>query len=161
MPSKTQSIIIGAASYVVLGLLINFLFQGGGITAGILGCLIPFSSGLVAVWHYAATHNLTIPAGQGAGMGALAGFAGAVVATVLVLALISAGILPDPVEAARLQMEGQGMSDEQLDSAMAMVERFSNPVGLALGAVVGALFGAISGAIGAVIFKKGGDAEVM
>jgi len=160
MPSKTQSIIVGAAAYVILGVLINFLFQGGGITAGILGCLIPFSSGLVAVWHYTATHNLTIPAGQGAGMGALAGLGGAVVATIIVLALISAGILPDPVEAARLQMESQGMSDEQIDGAVAMVELFSNPViDLAIGAVVGALFGAISGAIGAVIFKKGGDAE--
>ena len=95
-------------------------------------------------------------------MGALAGLAGAVVATTIVLALISAGILPDPIEAARLQMESQGMSDEQVDSAMAMVERLSNPViGLALGAVVGALFGAISGAVSALIFKKGGDAEVI
>ena len=93
-------------------------------------------------------------------MGALAGLGGAVVATIIVLALISAGILPDPVEAARLQMESQGMSDEQIDGAVAMVELFSNPViDLAIGAVVGALFGAISGAIGAVIFKKGGDAE--
>jgi len=162
MPSKTQSIIIGAAVYVVLGLLVNFLFQGGGIVAGILGCLIPFSSGLVAVWHYTATHNLTIPAGQGAGMGALAGLAGAVVATIIVFVLISAGILPDPIEAARLQMESQGLSDEQLDSALVMVERFSNPVvDLALSAVVAALFGAVSGAIGAVIFKKGDAAEVM
>jgi len=162
MPSKTQSIIIGAAVYVVLGLLVNFLFQGGGITAGIIGCLIPFSSGLVAVWHYTATHNLTIPAGQGAGMGALAGLAGAVVATIIVFVLISAGILPDPIEAARLQMESQGLSDEQLDSALVMVERFSNPVvDLALSAVVAALFGAVSGAIGAVIFKKGDAAEVM
>ena len=162
MPSKTQSILIGAVVYIVLGLLINFLFQGGGMVAGFLACLIPLSSGLVAVWHYTATHNLTIPGGQGAGMGALAGLAGAVVASAIAYALISAGVLPDPIEAARIQMEGQGMSDEQIDSAMAMVERFSNPViGLAIGAVVGTLLGAISGAIGAVIFKKGEDADVV
>lgn len=159
MPSKTQSILIGAVVYIVLGLLVQFLFQGGGMVAGIISCLIPLSSGLVAVWHYTSTHSLTIPAGQGAGMGALAGLAGAVVAGAIGYALIAAGILPDPVEAARIQMESQGMSDEQIDGPMAIVERFSNPViGLAIGAVIGSLLGAVSGAIGAVIFKKGGDA---
>ncbi len=131
------------------------------MVAGLLGCLVPFSSGLVAVWHYTSTHNLTVPAGQGAGMGALAGLAGALVAGAIAYLLISVGILPDPIEAARTQMEGQGMSEEQLDSALAMMERFSNPViGLAIGGVVGTLLGAISGAIGAVVFKKGGDDEL-
>ena len=95
-------------------------------------------------------------------MGALAGLAGAIVAGAIGFLLISAGILPDPVEAARIQMEGQGLSDEQIDDAMAMVERFSNPViGMLIGAALGAIVGAISGAIGAVIFKKGGDADEM
>ncbi len=159
MPSKTQSIIIGAVVYIVLGVLIQVLFQGGGPVAGILGCLVSLSSGLVAVWHYTTTHNVTIPAGQGAGMGALAGLAGALIGVVIGFLLISAGILPEPLEAARLQLENSGLSDAEIDNAMAVAERLSNPaISGVIAAAVGALLGAISGAIGAVVFKKGGDA---
>ena len=158
MPSKTPSILIGAAVYVALSLLVAFL-QLTGILAGALGCLIIFSAGLVAVWHYTSTHHLTIAAGQGAGMGALAGLAGALVGGVIGLALISVGILPDQIELARRQLEAQGLSGADMEQALAMAETFSNPViGLAISAVVGALFGAASGALGAVLFKNG-DAD--
>ncbi len=160
MPSKTQSIVVGAVVYIVLGVLIQFLFQGGGAVAGILGCLVSLSAGLVAVWHYTSTHSLTIAAGQGAGMGTLAGLLGAIVGVVIGYMLISAGLLPEPLEAARIQMENQGLSDAEIDQAMSIAEKFSNPAitGI-IATVVGAIIGAISGAIGAVVFKKGGDAE--
>lgn len=159
MPSKTPSILIGAAVYVALALLISFL-RLTGVVGGLLGCLVIFTAGLVAVWHYTSTYHLTIPAGQGAGMGALAGLVGALVGGALSLALISAGVLPDPMELARQQMVGQGMSEAEMDQALAMAESLSNPViGLVIGTVVGALFGAASGALGAVLFKKG-DANV-
>lgn len=160
MPSKTQSIIIGALVYIVLGVLINMMFVGTTL-GGILACLVSISAGLVAVWHYTSTHSVTLQAGQGAGMGAIAGVAGAVLGGLIGLLLISTGLMPDPMEAARLQMEGQGLSDEQIDQAMAMAENFSNPIiSLVIGGVIGAIVGAISGAISALIFKKGEEAEV-
>lgn len=160
MPSKTQSVLIGAVVYIVLGVLIQVLFPGGGAVVGILGCLVSLSSGLAAVWHYTSTQNLTIPAGQGAGMGAIAGLVGALIGVAIGFILISAGILPEPLEVARDQMENSGMSEAEIDNAMSMVERFSNPVfSGAIAAVIGTIAGAISGAIGAVVFKKGGDVD--
>lgn len=159
MPSKWTSILIGALAYTVLGILIQFLFQGGGPMAGILGCLVMLSAGLVAVWHYTSTYHLTIPAGQGASIGALAGVIGGLIAGALSWMLIAAGLFPDPLELARRQLEAQpGMTEEQMEQAMAMAETFSNPViGMGIGLVLGALVGAVSGAIGAVLFKKGDE----
>ncbi|MDX1420087.1 MAG: hypothetical protein R3181_08980 [Rubricoccaceae bacterium] len=155
MPSKTPSILIGAAVYVAIALLISFL-QLTGVVGGLLGCLVIFTAGLVAVWHYTSTHHLTIKAGEGAGMGALAGLLGAVVGGAISFALISAGILPDPIELTRQQMVNQGLSDAEMEQALAMAETFSSPIiGLAIGSVLGALFGAASGALGAALFKKG------
>ena len=57
----------------------------------------------------------------------------------------------------------KGMSAEDIEQMMGMMEMFSSPViGILLGLVIGALVGAIGGAIGAAIFKKGGvdDYEV-
>ncbi|MDX1439915.1 MAG: DUF4199 family protein [Rubricoccaceae bacterium] len=159
MPSKTQSIIVGALVYVVLGLLIQFLFIGTTL-GGVLGCLVLLSAGLIAVWHYTSTHSVTIAGGQGAGMGALAGFAGAIIGGLLGYLLISLGVMDDPMEAALAQMESQGLSDEQIEQGMAMAERFSNPViSMVIGSALGAILGAISGAVGALIFKKGGDED--
>ncbi len=161
MPSKSQSIIVGALVYALLGLAINFLFVGTTIGA-VLGCLVAFSGGTIAVWHYTSTHSLTLEAGKGAGMGALAGLGGAFVASALALLFISLGLMPEPMEAVRQQFIDQGMTGEQLDQSLAMAENFSNPIiSLVIGSVVGALLGAISGAISALVFKKGGDSEAV
>jgi hypothetical protein len=160
MPSKTQSILIGVAVSVVLGLAFAFVAANAGTIgqtlAGCFACLVALAAPMAAVWHYTSTYNLTIPAGPGAGIGAAVGAIGAVVGGLLQRLFISIGVLPDPVEQAREIYEAQGMSAEQIEQAMGMVEAFSNPVmGIVFALVIGAVVGAVGGALGAVLFKKG------
>lgn len=167
MPSKSQSILIGIGTSVVLGLAFTFVSSTTGTIgqslAGCLTCLVWLAAPMVAIWHYTSTYNLTIPAGQGAGMGAVVGAGGGGISAILQQVLVSVGVLPDPVQQAREIYEAQGMSAEQIDQTMSMVEMFSGPVmGIVVALVIGALVGAIGGAIGASVFKKGGadDYEV-
>lgn len=164
MPSKNQSILIGVAVSVVLSLALGFIAYNAGTAgqtiAGCAGCIVALAAPMIAIWHYTSTYSLTIPAGQGAGIGAAVGSIGAIVGGLLQRLLISIGVFPDPVQAARELYEQQGMSAEQIEQAMGFVETFSNPItGLVMGLVIGALVGAIGGVLGAVIFKKGSDAD--
>lgn len=159
MSAKTPSILIGVLAYVILSILLQFFAVGAGPMSGVLSCLVILGSAMVGVWHYTSTNESTIPAGEGAGIGALVGIGGALLAGGLSLLLISAGAMPDPSDLAVEQMRAQGLSDEQIESQRGMVELFSSPVMVLLvGSVLGALVGAIGGAIGASVFKKGGDA---
>ncbi|MDA0685160.1 MAG: hypothetical protein O3A57_12210, partial [Bacteroidetes bacterium] len=54
---------------------------------------------LVAIWHYTETNELTISGGKAAGMGALVAVGGSVIASVLTLILMTAGIRHDVVMA--------------------------------------------------------------
>ncbi|MEM8559956.1 MAG: DUF4199 family protein [Bacteroidota bacterium] len=155
---KLPSILIGAAVYVLLGLTASVLNAMGppiSFIAGLLSCVAILVGAMVGVWHFTNTHQLTISAGQGAGLGVSVGLVGALISGVLGLALIAAGVLPDPVEAAIEQARAMGQTEEQIDMARSMTEIFAGPVGIAFGLVIGALFGAAGGAIGAAIFKKG------
>lgn len=157
MQNKWPSILIGALAYALLSIAFSFLGLTG--IAASVGCLIILTSGLVAVWHYTNTYQATLSLGEGAGMGALSGLIGALIGGAVGLLLISAGIMPDPMVAAREQMMNQGMSAEEVEQAMAFTESLSNPfIGLIFGAVFGAIFGALGGLLGAVFFKKG-DAD--
>lgn len=157
MTDKWTSILIGALTYVLLGTLMSAFGSGAGPFAAVLSCLVIILSAIVAVWHYTNTNSATISGGEGAGMGALVGLIGAVIAGILGYILISMGAIPDPMDAAMQQMRDQGLTEEQIEQSMAMAETFSSPViGIAIGAVFGLIGGAIGGAIGAAMFKKGG-----
>ena len=171
MPSKNPSIALGVVAYVVLSLGAAFLIlQGGtalGALAGCLGCLVILAGPMLAVWHYTSTHRVTLLPGQGAGLGAITGAAGALVAGLIQQALIALDVLPDTAESLAMQREemlSQGMDPAQIDSAMSFAESLggltSNPfMGLVLGVVLGAALGALFGALAAVMFKKGGPAS--
>lgn len=163
-PSKNSSIAVGIAVYVVLGLVAAFItFSGGAATqtlGGLLSCLVGIAAPVVAVWHYTSTHSLTIPAGAGAGLGAIASSVGAVLSGILSWTFQRIGIFPttaEMMEQQRDQMIAQGMSPEDVDGMMEMFGGMGDNLMLQLGmgVVFGALFGAIAGAIAAAIFKKG------
>ena len=166
MPSKTQSVIVAAFVYVVLGLAVNILLAETPV-GGVLGCLILFTAGIVAVWHYTSTHSLTISGGQGAGIGTIATVAGVLISMVLGFILVEVGFMPDPAVIAEAQMdqaiadmESRGMSEEDIDRALSFGRMFTQPGFMLLfGLAAGAIGGAISGAVSALIFKKGSDAE--
>lgn len=153
MPSKQQSIILGG---VVAGLL-STSYLG---LINLLCCAGVIIGALVAVWHYTDTHGLTIPAGQGAVIGLLAGLVGTVISLILNYILIEMGIRSDQaITQFILNTFGSNMPPEQYD---AMVEQMNADLTLSaylanglFAAVVSLVFGAIGGAIGASVFKKG------
>lgn len=167
MPSKTPSIALGAAVSVILSLALSFAILGMGTTGqaivGCATCLLVFIGPLVAVWHYTSTHRVTLPAGPGAGLGAITGAVGALVAGLVQQVLILANLYPDAaelLERQREQMIASGLDPAQIDQAMQMAETMggmaSNPIlGIGLNVLIGAVIGAIGGAVGAAIFKKG------
>jgi hypothetical protein len=160
-PAKGQSILIGALAYTVLSVLTTVLMAGGagGMGAGLLACLIMFVASVVAVWHYTNTHRQTLTAGQGAGVGVAATVLGLLFAFGIGLLLQTLGITPSTEELMEMQradMLERGMPEDQIDSAMAMGERFSSPLmALVFGIPMAAIAGAIGGAISSMIFKKG------
>ena len=129
--------------------------------------------GMIAVWHYTNENELTIMAGEGAGMGALAGVAGAILAIVLDQVIGFVG-LPDQQAIQQMTQEWMqsfftgNLDPDQLEQMReqqeAQQEQFNTPmmraVFMGVGVVVSAIFGAIGGAIGASMFKKGGDEVV-
>jgi len=159
MQSKQQSLILGGAVAGLLGTsYLGFI--------NILCCLGVIVGALAAVWHYTDTYEKTIPAGEGAGMGAMAGMIGAAISTVLNLILMSFGIRHDLATSEFfLNKFGDQMPPEQYDQLIAQIETpftiggwlGENFVGVLIGFAVSAAFGAIGGVIGAKMFKKGGD----
>lgn len=153
MPNRTQSVLVG-------GLVVGILSTSVLSFINILCCAGVIIGGVVGVWHYTTTHQLTIRSEQGALMGALAGATGAVLAVVLNQLLIAIGLDFGMANTGEfMQQFGQELSPEQRN----LVERFqSGQLGLLLtiGAtlfnmVLFAIFGAIGGAIGASVFQKG------
>lgn len=163
MPSKSRSILIGAAVAAVLSLIQLFVTAGGGqagqYLSSLICCLVAIGGGGVAVWHYTSTHRLTIPAGTGAGLGAAASAGGYLVAYVVGELLQAVGVLPSDEEAmaaAREQLEAQGtLSAEQIQQTVEIGQMFTGVLGAVVSLIVLAVIGAVVGAIAAAIFKKG------
>lgn len=162
MPSKSQSIVLGAAVYTVAGLITAFVALGAGASGqylvGVLCCVSALLGPFVAVWHYTTTNELTIPAGQGAGIGAVTIVLGGVVSYAITLVLQTVGAYPSDaelLERQRDQLVAQGLEPEQIEQALQMGEMFQGAGGVAINLVVAALIGAIAGAVAASVFKKG------
>ena len=161
MPSKTQSILIAAVVGAVLSIITSFLATSGGAmqyVGSTLACLVFIAVPMLAVWHYANTYQLTIPAGSGAGLGAMAAVVSGILGYIISFALQAVGVLPTQEEMIAMQREqmlSQGLTAEQIDQAMGFATAMTGPVGVVVGIVIAAVVGAIVGAIAASIFKKG------
>lgn len=163
MPSKTTSILIGALVYAVVGAIMSFIASQGGLMTATLGgcgaCLAAFAGPVVAVWHYVTTNRLTIPAGTGAGLGALTGVVGAGVAFVLGYILRALNVLPTTDELLARQRElmiNAGLDPAQVDAQLAAGSAMSGPVAeVVIGVLAGLVVGAIGGAIAAAVVKRG------
>lgn len=158
MPSKTQSILIGALFSTVLGTILAFVMASGGMAAVIAGtcsaCLLAFAGPVVAVWHYTRTYRLTLAAGAGAGLGAITGVVGSVLSWAVTFGLRAADLLPSAMELQRRTQEVLGVDASQAPDMSGSF--FASPAGeLVVGIVAGLIVGAIGGAIAASVFKKG------
>lgn len=153
MPSKTQSILLGGGAIGVAAALLSLI----PIAGGCLACLTCIAAGVLAVWHYTDTYNLTITGGQGAGMGALAGIVALVVSGLIGFVFQAIGLMPSFSEAFE-QGVSQGNTDPE--QAEQIIEFITGPAGIATFIVVGlilySILGMIGGVIGASVFKKGG-----
>lgn len=168
MPNKSQSVLLGALITAVLGLIMAVISFSGG-TAGqyltsLVCCLTAVIGASVAVWHYTNTYDLTISAGTGAGLGALALAAGGALSYVVSEALQAVGLFPSDaaiLEQQRQQLLAQGMDPAQVDQGLQFAQTFQGPIGAVANVVVMAILGAVVGAIAASIFKRGeADDEV-
>ena len=166
MPSKTQSILLGAALYTVLSLITGFIAlnsgQVGQSLTGLLCCLVAIGSPMLAVWHYTNEYKLTLPAGPGAGMGALVVLIGGAVSYGIQRILQATGAFPtdeEIIERTRDQLAAQGLEPEQIEQFMGFAEMSSGVTGFLVNLVVAIVIGAIGGILGAIIFKKGGSTE--
>lgn len=151
MPAKTHSIILSGVAIGVLASLLSLI-----PVVNCLACLAYVGAGLLAVWHYTSTYQLTIPGGKGAGMGALSGLIAAAVAQAIAFLLSQLGLAPSMEEAITQALE-TGMADpDQVDQIRAFVTSPGFLVGaLLFSALIAALLGVLGGAIGASVFKKG------
>lgn len=162
MPSKTQSIVLGAAVYTVASLTIGFIAVNSGQTGqylvGVLCCLFALVGPGVTVWHYASTNSLTVPPGTGAALGAITIAAGGAVSYAVQKLLQVVNVYPsdaEMMERQRQQLVAQGMDAEAIEQAMQMGEMFSGIGGAIFNLVILSVVGAIAGAIAASVFKKG------
>jgi hypothetical protein len=169
MSDQKQSILLGGLVAALLATILTFPAQGGNPIVGFAACCIPaILGGLIAVWHYTNTNNLTLAMGAGAKLGAMAGLVGALISTVLSYVLKALGLLPSTSEAAEIQRQAmieRGMTDQQIEQAMRIAEMSSGILGQLVFVIVGclifALIGALGGLIGASMFKKGPTAPAV
>ncbi len=157
MPSKAQSVLIGGVSMAVVAAIVGFF----PVVGGCLTCVAVLASGLIAVWHYTSTYDLTLTGGAGAAMGAAAGVVVTIVGIVLNFVLAALGLRPGFGEGRRAALQGledSGLEPEQLDQFRGLIESAAFPVVIIVCTLlVYVILGAIGGAIGAASFKKGGD----
>ncbi|ACY48804.1 hypothetical protein [Rhodothermus marinus] len=151
MQEKLPSILLGGA---VVGVA-NVLIAQIPVVGGCLACLLYIGAGMLAVWHYTNAYRVTLPGGQGAVMGLLAGIVAALTSGVLSILLIRIGVLPDPIAAMEASGQLSQMPPEQAEMTVRVVRMLTGPLGLLIGAVIGGLIGLIGGVIGAATFKKG------
>ena len=127
--------------------------------SGCLTCAAYVGSGFLAVWHYANTYALTLPAGTGAGLGAGAGVIAALVSGVIDFVSARLGARPslqEQLEAGFRALEEGGMSPDQLDQLRELMSSAGFMVtAVVFGLVVIAAMGALGGVIGAGAFRKG------
>ena len=164
MPSKTPSILFGAAVSVALGLagalLVSRLSLSGQMAVGTATCLLAFAGPFLAVRHYVRASGQPMAVGPGAGLGAVTGVVGGLLTAALQQLLVALDVLPDAAEAIAAQREqlvAAGMPPEQIAEILRIAEASATAatpfLSVALNGVTGLLVGALGGALAAALVK--------
>ena len=100
--------------------------------------------------------------GKGLGIGTLVSVVSSIISAVfsyVYMKFINADYTTEMLDIQRYKMEDQGQSEEQIEMAMGMVEKFMSPKGmLGMGLFMGILFGFIISLIVSAITKKNNPA---
>lgn len=149
MTPRQQSILVGAVVTGILGT--SYLFF-----INLLCCLGVIIGGVVATQQYTRRAQISINAGDGAVLGALAGAGGAVLQPLFNRALRPFGLGLRDIALRWLEgMEGQpGMSPEMMQQMQSSQSMGAILFNLVVGMIIFAIFGAIGGVIGAAIFGE-------
>ena len=154
MTSKNTSALVGG---IAGGLLATVLVLPQITALETVACLGYVGCGLLAVWHYTKENTLTIKAGQGVGLGALAGVYGGLIASSLSWFFRAMGVLPGAEEAIQQLEEAGALDSGGGDFAVWLIEFSMGIGGVLLAVAMGAVLALIGGAIGAAVFKKGAE----
>lgn len=169
MPSYWNAVItaglITAIVYSVIGLASAYLTingsTGAGQGLGITACLVSSIAGVISNRMYAKGFNLTYPIGKGALLGFLAALVTLLVGTAISLfwtQIIDTGMNDALMEAQILTMEAQGLTQDQIEQALAFSPDPGSLNGIliqfGIGFVSLSIINVISGIISAKIFAK-------
>lgn len=165
-PSYWESVGIAAFIFAIItwaiGLIMGYATINGstGMVAGLVSkvviCLIGAFAGMVAVWHYARTYNITIKLGKGALIGFLTGTAIVIITIILskVWLLIDPDYQKQIMQATIDRLEQMDVPEEQIS---AMAKSGGSPsIGrqLLIGVPVFGILNLITGMIGVALFAK-------
>ncbi len=154
MNSKFRPALIGGAALgavLVLIALLQVAAPAVGTAAGCFVCLVPFGAGLLAVYLYVKGSTVPAQIGDGAVLGALAGFIGGLIYLIIGVPL-SYAMNSTAVEAQMAQLSEQGITLPFSGLALLFVAGI-------IGVVIYTILSLIGGLIGVAIFekRKGGD----
>lgn len=156
MPNKTQSILLVGVIAGLVGVLASFIPAAGDFIA----CLAYIGAGMLAVWHYADRHSVTLTGGQGIGLGVLTCIAASITGIILDAGLRALAIKPSLQEEMRQGFEQGGADMAQLGG---FGEFMMSPgfvvVMIGVGLIFSVIAGVIGGVIGSKLFKRGEDED--
>jgi biopolymer transport protein ExbB/TolQ len=124
----------------------------------VIGITIAVIAQVLAMKEYKETHEGYLTYGQGVGLGTLLSTVSGVVAMGIwtaYVAFIDNTFISKSLDAAREQWEKQGMTDEQMEQAAEMTEKFMQPGALFLfGIISSVIFGLIVSLIVSAVQQK-------
>lgn len=135
--------LMGAVASVVYTAIL--LIAGVNISgwAGALGYIILIAFMVIAMKEYKSQNNGFMSYGQGLGIGTLVALAFGVLGGVFMFiytSFIDTEYTSNLMDKQRIELEEKGMSDEQIEQAIAMGESFSSPVMMIVWSIVGSVF---------------------
>jgi hypothetical protein len=135
-------LIVGVA-LIVYTLILQLSGQAGNTALAMLSYII-LIAGIVLGHNYFKTNGdgfMTM--GQGIGIGTLISLISGVLSGIfsyIYIQFVDSSTVTQAIEEARIKMEEQGLSDEQIDQAMAISEKFMSPPMLAIIGIIGIVF---------------------
>ena len=165
MTENQPSVSSVALKYGLIGALASVVFTAVLLIAGVevsgwigsLGYLILIGAMAIAMKEYKKSNYGYMSYGQGLGIGTLVSLFFGILGGVFMYiytSFIDPNYTSSMMDKQRIELEEKGMSDEQIDHAIAMGESFSSPVMMIVWSIVGYLFiGFILSLIVAAIMK--------
>lgn len=132
--------------------------QQGNAALGWLSMIIPIGGISLAMLDFRKRNGGYMTYGEGLGIGTLLSLVSGVLSTVFnfVYRVVDPSVVEQAMEQARVKLEEGGrLTDEQIDQAIAMSQKFTTgPVGFAIGIIGSVFIGALLSLLLAAIFKN-------